>query len=229
LGSDSVLHEIALRTTVRDRQGPKYRTYRPVGSIASVWSERRKKRKWCEIVCDLAAPYKRDGVGERLKQNLGWTDQQWDAAVGAWTADLWEEWFEASRQMAPQDKPFGDLWAKIVGVAGWSDALGNDPHNDVPLHDTVLWSPADRRGLFVIAQDTLSSDDVEAKKGDDEPAETAKSGVITPRLKVDWETRLGLSGGTLAEIRNPGRECHPRFNYPVAEGLFESATIAVPT
>ena len=213
-----MFHEIALRIAPRDVQTAKYRSFRPVGSVVTAWSDRRKRRKWLEIVCDLARPDKREAYRERFAANTSVTAQQWGVIESLWTQSLWGEWLDLDRGPESKDKDIAieQLWQeRIESAPGWKSDLGFDVRGQVPLCEAVLWGRLDVLDLFIVTNQDLPTAEFEGLKDDVDEA-----GVQYPRYLLDWESSLSLSAGTLAEIRDTKVALYPRFDRPVAGALF---------
>ncbi len=213
-----MFHEIALRIAPRDVQTAKYRNFRPLGSVMDVFSDRRKRRKWLETVCDLARPDKRAAYRESFTSNTPVTTQQWDVIESLWTQSLWDAWFAIDRGPESKDKDLAieQLWQdRIESAAGWKDALGTDPRSQVPLCETFIWGYRTLRQIYVVTNQDLTTADLESRKDDID-----EGGVMHPRYRLDWENSLGLSAGTLAEIHDPKVALHPRFDLPVTGAMF---------
>ena len=194
----------------------------------SVWSARRKLRKWLEIVCDLAQPRKREHFAARISGQVIITLQQWEVILRLWTPVLFYQWLTINTMPESADKwqAIGELWdAEIINVPGWADDLGRDVTGQVPLYESAPWTDSDRRLLVLVTNDDCTSLQIEAFSEGIESDVTDQMQLRRPRYRLDWETRLGLSERTLGDIRNFDAIVHPRFDRPVAVGLFTEDTL----
>lgn len=234
------MSEIALRTTERKLQKAKYLGWRPVGSTIVCCSDHMIRRKWLEIVCDLVAPYKRKGYTAL---------PGYDSLVAAWTPQLREAWLEYDRPTKQyklsrllQDDAFPQfVWGEIIEPIGLLEDLPYAPEANVKVYDTWLWSELERKNYFVIVNEDADRQTVQAWQGTEE--RDADTGEVLPELgpdevygptinlavvwkgQVKYETDLGLSGDTLANIADKDKIVHPRFDKPVAKVKVKQPTI----
>lgn len=226
------MSEIALRTTERKLQKEQYLGWRPVGSTIVCCSDSLIRRKWLEICCDLVSPKKRDNF-----RNI----PGWQRLCDAWTSQLREAWFHYDRSTEEHkigrllmDKSYPQIvWGELIEPIGVLKDLPFAPDADVKVHDTWLWSEQERKRYFIIVNEDASNDEVESWQGVEE--RDADTGEVLPALaeeevrdpsinlavvwkkQIKYKTEIGLTSSTLADIADPGKIMHPRFDKPVSK------------
>lgn len=224
--------EIALRTTERKVQKAKHLAWRPVGSAMVCQSDHTICRKWLEICCDLVSPKKR----ENYRGLPGWR-----RLCEAWTPQLREAWLEYDRPTEThklsrllEDRTFGaTVWNDLIVPIGVVADLPLAPESDVPVHRTWLWSEGERKRYFIVVNTDADSETVDNWNGaeerdaatglvlpmlaEGEVRDPEISVAIMPRRQCKYKTGLGLSAGTLADIADPAKVKHPRFDKPVGK------------
>ncbi len=159
--------------------------------------------------------------------------------VESWPADVREIWESLDKSVAIYPHGFlfqeptapAQLWQALIEPLGVLDDLPKEPTGQRPAYDAWFWSEHERKTFFIVsntdANDTevmswgqhvgrvqetgevLSATDVRWK-------DTGVNKVVGPRGLVKYETDIGLSGGTLADIADPEKVVHPRFDKPVS-------------
>jgi hypothetical protein len=220
--------EVALRTSEYRQQCEGYLAWRPKGSVIEVVTDAWILQKWCEIVCDLASPKKRGQYAGLLA---------WDRICQAWTPALRKAWVDACRvnNCAPTYTDWAGLWAGIVGDGLLAD-MPDDPTGERPVYRTWPWSDAERRRFFIVSTDVPDAEiqswkvrklwTFDAEKNEYvEAGEDAKlvKPVLAPARVIDYEADLGLTPGELADIADPAKTVHPRFDRPVAAEKVKAA------
>ena len=209
--------EIALRTTEFLNRKAKYTAWRPVGSVIIAISRSMMRRKWCEIVCDLMRPDKR----ERFRGVPGY-----ERLCQAWSRELWEAWFEFSRPSP--DWPMGrmlmdqgapaEFWNRNIVPLGIVNDLPQAPEADMSVADTWLWSEKERKRYFIVV--SAAGQEVEDWQNHEEVTHISLGRILHPRKMLDYPRASWLSADSVAKIQDAGQVCHPKFHRPVAVAEF---------
>ena len=176
---------------------------RPKGGIILGVTKSRIRAKWVEIFGELLRPNKR-----HLYEGV----PGFDTIVSAWKPQWYNVWRDMTNNIIGAD----EAWAEITqnGILG---DMPNDPHGDVTITDTWLWSSRDsdnhlcERKRFLILN--LDYEDAELPR---KSRHMSNDDVILgPNHKIDYETDLGMYPKTISAINHPNKLFNPRFNYIV--------------
>jgi hypothetical protein len=227
--------EFALRVTSNILRKEKYDEIQPIGAVVSGWSDRRIRRKWLEIVCDLMRPRfrykgqriegKREATIANHMANSGWSAERCKAISDLWSESLWRRWFEVKEMDDSTQAEIArlQLWSgDIANVSGWVQAVGKEPHGVEDAVNTVPWSLADLKALYMVPADGLGTNEAEAVAGKRVDVVDFRQ-VVTPFHVVDWDAGLGLTEEEKEAIRNPKAIVFPRFDRKIPRGRIKES------
>ena len=190
----------------------------PRGSVLCAISPHRLRKKWLEIVCDLARPDKRHI--EAYQRISGY-----NYICDHWTQELWNVWFHVGR--STKQYPHGgelfnieskaqELWDSYID-AQLPGLIGKDPRGEVNAVDTYPWGVRDYKdGLIIVVNDETDHKIIKGWEKID-VADHDNKRRFKPCKRIDYETKLGLSQGTLADIYNYDKPFYPKFSNPISK------------
>jgi hypothetical protein len=220
--------EFALRIVPEIVRKEKYDEISPAGAVLSGFSDRLIRRKWVEMVCDLARPAltykgkrlpsKREKFFAGMVANCGWTQARCDAVAALWSESLWRRWMETEHNSPDVDTAKAQLWdGDIASASGWVAAVGKEPHGVEGAVNCVPWSLDNLKRFYMVAGDGLNDTEAESLHGKKLDVVDFREALM-PRHVINWEVALGLTEQAKAEIRDPSIAVHPRFDRKVVRG-----------
>jgi len=211
------MHEIALSISSRSGSTPKYDYNFPTGSFVVVCSECIKRRKWFELVADLASPEKRTKYSELIARNTFVTAKQWDIIVGAWNKEVYDAYHEWGRmpEGSLKDLLLPATWNNLIErQTGWRDALGKEYTGSIDLCDTHIWSIEEYKRFLIITNTDSTDAEIIATEGVFKD-ETETKPVLRPKYTLDWERSVSLSTKEIQDIKDESITVAPIFDRPV--------------
>lgn len=132
-------------------------------------------------------------------------ESRFNVIKGVWSSGLFDKWAQAERDRGADQFYETD----IVTIPGLRSDLGLDERGDADLIDTWVWGPGEKKDLFVTQIGNGSTDDVEDLVAYEDC------------LTFAGLAAAGISGPTVAELKNPNVEVPPRRNKRVPRGLLK--------
>lgn len=160
------MHEIALfRQDQTGTIGGREFTHR-AGTPVVGRSLRTIRIAWCELICDLASPKKRNQFLPGLGRNCGFNQTALAAIAGSWSEDLHRRWRQIDAMpddgLGNKEIALYQLWlGDIEKIAGLITDLGQVPGGGARLCDGWAWSIAERRRWLLVVSDSLTGPEVD--------------------------------------------------------------------
>lgn len=231
------MNEFCLFTRNEVQERARRTLARPSGSVIVAISMAMKRRKWMEILADLADPRPRRNQNGRvlpskrstheagLKLVMG--EARWKLVCERWSPALWDRWHTLMRIQEDEQhlKEVGMelFWQdEVERVSGFRDVMGRDETNTADLLDTWLWTPRGKREAFIVANVDMDGKEAEALQGWVD-VDVRSQRFTLPAARLPWEDVLGLTQLERDRIRSRNYVIHPRYDRPVSRALFESA------
>ncbi len=249
------MSEIALRTTER-RTANHWRPVGSTIVCCSDSLIRRKWLEICCDLVSPKKRDNYKGIPGWARLCEAWTPELWQAWFDHDRPTFATEeekrlYFEEDRQI-PTKYPLGQLlmdnafpqqvWAELIEPIGVLADIPLAPESSVRAHNTWLWSEEERKRYFIVVNGDADDEEVESWQ----TAETRDGdlGIVLPELSPGenydpsinvvsiWKKRFDyiadpdISGQTMADIADPDKVLHPRFDKPIEAAQMKQPRIS---